>query len=75
MKTRATITIDPKLHNRAKRLARQRRTTFSGLIEDLISTQQEKQNSAVDKLIGSAELKASSGHDPKRAALEAKYLR
>lgn len=33
MKTRVTITIDPKLHTRAKRLARERKTSVSGLFE------------------------------------------
>ncbi len=31
MMARATLTIDPKLHARAKQLARRRRTTVSGL--------------------------------------------
>ncbi|MFW2479421.1 MAG: DUF6364 family protein [Lentimonas sp.] len=75
MKTRATITIDPSLHARAKRLAKQRRTSVSGLFETLIKEQPETQTSFVEQMLGSASLRSERTDDPRRAALRAKYLR
>jgi hypothetical protein len=76
MKTRATITIDPKLHARAKRLARIRRTSVSGLFESFLREQKAPRESVVDRMIGSAELKeAGAGTDPRRKALQQKYLK
>jgi len=76
MKTRATITIDPMLHARAKHLAKQRKTSVSGLFESFIKEQAESNAGAsvVDKMLGSATLKAKRTNDPRREALEAKYL-
>jgi hypothetical protein len=75
MKTRATITIDPKLHARAKRLARQRRTSVSGLFESFLREQPEPGGSLVDEMIGKSRLKeASDQPDPRREALIAKYI-
>lgn len=76
MKTRATLTVDPDLHARAKRLAKQRKTTVSGLFEKYIASQPDPQGSRVDELIGSASLKAAPKRpDSKREHLEAKYLK
>jgi len=76
MKTRATLTVDPELHARAKRLARKRKTTVSGLFESYLASQPDPQGSRVDGLIGSASLKAAPKHpDPKREHLKAKYLK
>lgn len=75
MKTRVTITIDPSLHARAKRLAKQRRTSVSGLFETLIKEQPETQTSFVEQMLGSASLRSAKTDDPRRAALRAKYLR
>ena len=76
MKTRATITIDPKLHARAKRLARARHTTVSGLFESFLKEQEDPGGSVVDNLIGSARLKDTTDKtDPRRKALLEKYLK
>ncbi|MDA0348072.1 MAG: DUF6364 family protein [Verrucomicrobia bacterium] len=75
MKSRVTITLDPKIHERAKRLARRRRASVSGLIESLLSEQQEPDGSIVDSMIGSSTLKPSKSGDTKQEALQKKYLR
>ena len=76
MKTRATITIDPKLHARAKRLARLRRTSVSGLFESFLKKEPDPRGSIVQKMVGSETLKeAPKSVDPKREALIAKYLK
>ena len=75
MKTRATLSIDPALHRRAKRLAKERRTSVSGLFESLIKEQPEVSDSIVDQMIGSASLKSGKTKDPRRQALETKYLK
>lgn len=75
MKTRATITIDPKLHARAKRLAKQRQTSVSGLFEQFLKNQPENGASAVDQMIGSASLRHLSPDDVRGRALAEKYLK
>jgi len=76
MKTRATLSIDPQLHARAKRLAKLRRTTVSGLFESYLAQQPDPDGSLVDELIGSAALKSESpDSDAKRKYLKSKYLR
>ncbi len=74
MKTRVTITLDPKVHERAKRIARLRRSSVSGLVEKLLSEQEAPEGSIVDSMIGSASLKVFRPGDQKQAALEKKYL-
>lgn len=76
MKTRATITIDPELHRRAKKLARRKRTTVSGLFESYLRSQPLEEESLVDNMIGCATLKpAPVQTDPLREHLLAKYVR
>jgi hypothetical protein len=76
MKTRATITIDPELHARAKRMAQQRQTSVSGLFEQFLkSSQLEDGISAVDQMIGSASLRDLSPEDVRGQALADKYLK
>lgn len=75
MKTRATITIDPKLHARAKRLARQRKTSVSGLFEQFLKSQSESGVSAVDQMLGSASLREIGADDARGRALAQKYLK
>lgn len=75
MKTRATITIDPKLHARAKRLAKQRQTSVSGLFEQFLKSQPEGGVSAVDQLLGSATLREIDADDVRGRALTEKYLK
>ncbi len=67
MKTRVTITLDPEVHARAKRTARARRTTVSGLIERFLSSPQaaDGDGSLVDEMLGSGELRSvKRGADP-----------
>ena len=76
MKTRVTITIDPKLHGRAKRLAKVRHTSVSGLIESYLRDQPDPKGSVVDQMIGSSKLKPGGKRkDPRRQELERKYLK
>ena len=60
MKARVTITLDPEVHARAKRTARARRTTVSGLIETFLRSPQADGTDAslVDEMLGSGELRA-----------------
>jgi hypothetical protein len=75
MKTRATITIDPKLHARAKRLAQQRQTSVSGLFEQFLKSQPESGTSAVDQMIGAVSLRDLNADDIRGRALADKYLK
>ncbi|MDD5200493.1 MAG: DUF6364 family protein [Terrimicrobiaceae bacterium] len=76
MKTRVTITLDPAAHQRAKRTARARKTSVSGLIESLLqSAAAPGSSSLVDQMTGSASLRFSAeGSDPLYDALHSKYL-
>ena len=76
MKTRVTITLDPAVHAQAKRMARARRTTVSGMIEDYLRRPDpESAGSLVDRMIGSAELKPIiHGRDPIHDALYARHI-
>lgn len=75
MKSRVTITIDPAIHRAAKRTARTRSTTLSGLVETLLSAASGKPGaSVVDDMIGCSTLRETSS-DPLAEALRAKYLR
>lgn len=67
MKMRVTITLDPEVHARAKRAARARRTTVSGLIGNFLSSQHaaSEDGSLVDEMLGSGELRTvERGEDP-----------
>lgn len=76
MKTRVTITIDPSLHGRAKRLAQARHTSVSGLFESYLRDQPDPRGSVVDRLIGSSKLKKpGKSKDQRRLELEKKYLK
>lgn len=75
MKTRVTITLDPAIHRAAKRTARSRSTTLSGLVETLLAAAGTKPGtSLVDEMIGCAALREAP-NDPLAEALKAKYLR
>ncbi len=76
MKTRVTITIDPAVHRRAKRVARSRGTSVSGLIEAALeSVTAVSKPSVVDAMIGSAALRNPSvGEDTLYEALASKHL-
>jgi hypothetical protein len=76
MKTRATLTLEPDLHQKAKRLARLRQTSVSGLFESYLRAERLDEPSRVDALIGSARLKeAVDGPDPRQRRLTEKYLK
>jgi predicted transcriptional regulator len=78
MKKRITISIDPEISRRAKQLARQRKTTVSGLIQDLIAQSgQGDSNTARESFVTRWEGKLKIQRrkdDPRFAYLEAKYL-
>jgi hypothetical protein len=75
MKTRATITIDPELHARAKRMAKQRQTSVSGLFEHFLKSHPDSDISAVDQMVGAASLRELDADDVRGQALAAKYLK
>lgn len=78
MKKRITITMDPAVHERAKRLARKRKTTVSGLFESYLKTAGSsigEEAALVDEMIGSASLREPpSNTDSLYDALRAKYV-
>lgn len=76
MKARISITLDPNVNRRAKRLAVRRGTTLSGLIESLLRHESEPQKrSPVDAMIGAATLREpAADNDPRFNHLSRKYL-
>lgn len=80
MKARVTITLDPVVHQRAKRAARARRTGVSGLIESLLEAAAPPAATSlvdrlVDRLVGSASLRSPTvGVDPLYDAMASKHL-
>lgn len=77
MKTRVTITLDPEVHARAKRAARARRTTVSGLIETFLRSPEaaSKDRSLVGEMLGSGELRAvRRGRDALYDALRDRHI-
>ncbi len=77
MKTRVTISLDPEVHARAKAMARARRTTVSGLIEDFLRSSEAPGTgvSLVDEMIGCAELRpVEPGRDPLYDALHGRHI-
>ena len=80
MKSRITITIDPKVHALAKKTAKRKDTTVSGLIEGLLREEgAHARQGIVDKMTGVASLRepaiGESEDDLIRKALRAKYIR
>jgi hypothetical protein len=80
MKTRITITLDPKVHQLAKKTAKRRDTTVSGLIEGLLLEEgAQSRRGLVEKMTGVAILReptdGKGGRDLLRDALLAKYIR
>lgn len=77
MKNRITLTIDPKIATRAKRIAHARRTSVSALIEDLVRaaplSPNKQQVSFADKWAGKLHLRKVSGPDPRFDALKKRY--
>lgn len=77
MKTRVTITLDPEVHRLAKQMARQRKTTVSGLIASLVKAEAKPtKRGIVAGMVGSASLREpAAGSDRLFEALEKKRLR
>jgi hypothetical protein len=77
MKSRVTITLDPEVHRLAKRVAKQRKTTVSGLIESLLESETTaRPRGIVSRMIGAASLREPApGTDPLYDALRAKHVR
>ena len=77
MKTRVTITLDPEVHALAKRTARARRTTVSGLIENFLRSPATagKSASRVDRMLGAGKLRSlKRGRDPLHDALYDRFI-
>jgi hypothetical protein len=77
MKTRVTITLDPKVIRKAKSVARLRQTNLSALIEDLL-IQTTKQSTPqrptfAQKWTGKFHVRSSDGKDELLDALKNKY--
>ncbi len=78
MKSRVTITLDPEVHRLAKRVAKRRHTSVSGLIESLLQAESKaaENGTIVDRMIGCASLREPApGSDPLYDALREKYVR
>lgn len=78
MKTRVTITLEPEVHRLAKKAARRRRTTVSGLFASLVEAEEaaRSKGNIVAAMVGSARLREPApGSDPLHEALRSKYLR
>lgn len=77
MKRRITLTIDPAVVRHAKRMARVRRTSLSGLVEDLMRSASspggEEPGSFVDRWTGKFTVAESEPGDQRMAILKAKY--
>ncbi|MFQ5923874.1 MAG: DUF6364 family protein [Anaerolineales bacterium] len=76
MKTRITLTMDPKVTRRAKRIAHERNTSVSALVEELVrsaSLASEKEPPFVRKWAGKFRVRQTSRPDPRRDALRARY--
>jgi hypothetical protein len=77
MKNRITLTIDPAVVMQAKKAARARNTTMSGLVEQLLRSTsisgEEKQGSFVDQWAGKFSVAESLPNDPRMAFLKTKH--
>jgi hypothetical protein len=76
MKHRVTLTIDPEIATRAKKIAYSRRTSVSALVEDLIRNtpvSSKSQESFVEKWAGKFQLRKSSKPDPRMNYLKKRY--
>jgi len=77
MKQRITLTIDPEAAQRAKKLARARRTSVSGLVQDLLNSaplpQQAGKASIAEKWLGKLTLKPAVPTDVRMTGLRRKY--
>jgi hypothetical protein len=77
VKTRVTITLDPRVIRRAKSVARSRRTNLSALIEGLLvqtaALGTAKPISFSKKWAGKLSVRESDGSDPLLDAMKTRY--
>ena len=77
MKSRITLTMDPDVAKRAKKIAHARRTNVSALIEDLVRnasvTAARHEPSFAEKWTGKLHLRKPKSADPKLDALKKRY--
>jgi hypothetical protein len=77
MKNRITLTIDPEVARRARKVARAKNTSVSGLVEELLRSAPipggEKRESFVDRWAGKFAVAEASPDDPRMAALRSKH--
>ncbi|MBI5879226.1 MAG: hypothetical protein HZB53_16380 [Chloroflexi bacterium] len=77
MKTRITLTIDPQIVRRAKRIAHVRRTSVSALVEEFVRAAPDEPGAAgssfVQQWAGKFRVAASAKPDARLAALKARY--
>jgi hypothetical protein len=77
MKNRITLTIDPAVARRAKKVARAKKTSVSGLVEELLRSAplpgEKERSSFVDRWAGKFAVAESMPGDQRMALLKARY--
>ena len=76
MKNRVTLTIDPEIAGKAKKIAHARKTSVSALVEDLIRKTPVPpliEKDFVDTWAGKFRVRRSSRPDPKLEYLKKRY--
>jgi hypothetical protein len=77
MKNRITLTLDPAIVKRARKAARAKNTSVSGLVEDLLRSAsipgEEKRSSFVERWAGKFSVAESLPDDRRMAFLKAKH--
>ena len=76
MKNRVTLTIDPEIAGKAKKIAHARKTSVSALVEDLIrktAVPSLLEKDFVDTWAGKFQVRKSSKLDPKLKYLKKRY--
>jgi hypothetical protein len=77
MKNRITLTMDPEIAKRAKRIAHERKTSVSALIEDLVRSTpvlaRKQKESFTDRWAGKLQLRESSPSDLRLKELKKRY--
>jgi len=77
MKSRITLTMDPDVAKRARKIAHARKTNVSALIEDLVRnasvTAARQEPPFVEKWTGKLRVRKPKSADPKLEALKKRY--
>ena len=76
MKTRITVTLDPQVVQRAKSVARSRKSSLSALIEDLLTRTVDHNAHRVNftqKWVGKFTVRVPEKSDPLLDAMKARY--